>query len=1143
MAAAIVGPCRSVHGQAPAPAHAVGDEFLFDTWETEHGLPENSATAMVQTDDGYLWFGTFGGLVRFDGVAFEVLTPENTPGLPGAGVANLFLDRDGRLWVSTLDGLAVREGLAWREVGADEGWTAPRDPVRSVAQRADGSMLASTFDGRVMTFTEGRWSRLPSPPGRSDTTLVAADAEGRWWLTRPGFVGVWDDAGWREVVPVASELQVGCAPASDGGVWVVTGSTLRKFRDGVEASRMEVRGLAGGLWSLTEDSAGNVWVATHDAGVYRVDPHGRLDRWSAGHGLAYDGVRFVFEDRERNLWVGTSGGGLTRFKARRVRSYGVEHGIEERVVNSVAVDGDAVLVGTYGKGLFRFEGGRAEPVTLPGERGNAVYVQSVLRDRAGRIWVGTFAEGLFVIEGGRVRHLDPARTGGMNTIALFEDASGRIWISGGQDVVCFDAGEVRAIDSAGGALAEVRAFAEVDGAILAASKRAVVRIVEGAAEPFDDPDGRPIADVLCIRPTGDAIWMGTRHGLIRLRPGRTDRVEGLPFRSVSGIVADDAGYWWLATSEGIVRVHPSDLDAAADDEFSVPHLQVLGLADGMATSSCSEGRQPVCAKDASGRLWFATGRGIATVDPSSFRTNDVEPPVVIESASHLDPRGIRRIDAVPASGSAPSGEIVLAPGSRRLEIGYAALSFTDPSAVRFEVMLEGLDEAWQDVGLLRSATYHELSPGHYSFRVRAANNDGVWNERGASLGVVVLPHVWQTWWFRVAMGAALVGVGCVAAWQAAAARGRRRVREEETFRHVVEAAPSAMVLADGHGRIAMTNSQAERDFAYDRRELIGRPVEVLIPEPIGDHREHTRRGVEGHPAFLTLGNGRELRGRRKDGGEFPIEVAHTPIRVGGDTCVLLSIMNVSERKRLDIELAQQRAELAHLSRTTMMGELSGSLAHELNQPLTSILSNAQAAQQIVAREPVDMVEVRAILDDIVEQDKRAGDIIRRLRGLLTKGDVSREMIDLGELVHDVLRILRSELIEHGVEVRSDLSELAPVRGDRVQLQQVLLNLLMNACDAMDALSPEERRLEVLGDVHGGMVRVGVRDVGTGVAPEVVERLFEPFFTTKARGMGLGLAVCRTIIESHGGAMTAENNAGDGATFWFALPPAEGAPAR
>lgn len=247
-------------------------------------------------------------------------------------------------------------------------------------------------------------------------------------------------------------------------------------------------------------------------------------------------------------------------------------------------------------------------------------------------------------------------------------------------------------------------------------------------------------------------------------------------------------------------------------------------------------------------------------------------------------------------------------------------------------------------------------------------------------------------------------------------------------------------------------------------------------------------------------------------------------------------IDVTQRRQAELEAAHQRHELAHLSRVTMLGELSGSLAHELNQPLTAILSNAQAAQRFLARGTDNPDEMRDILTDIVSDDKRAGEVIRRLRGLLKKDEAQFLPIDLNEVVQEVLKLVRSDLLNRNVSIRMELAaDLPVVSADRVLLQQVLLNLMMNGCDAMNGCDTRHRELVVRTAADGDEVRISVTDRGTGIPPGKLETIFESFYTTKDHGMGLGLSVCRSIVTSHRGRLWAENNPEGGASLHVALP--------
>jgi two-component system, LuxR family, sensor kinase FixL len=311
----------------------------------------------------------------------------------------------------------------------------------------------------------------------------------------------------------------------------------------------------------------------------------------------------------------------------------------------------------------------------------------------------------------------------------------------------------------------------------------------------------------------------------------------------------------------------------------------------------------------------------------------------------------------------------------------------------------------------------------------------------------------------------------------------------------------------------------------------------LLPEGLRSAYGGDRGDDLSAPESRAMGTGRELFGRRKDGSEVPVEIGLNPILTSEGKSILASVLDITERRNAERERVRQRAELAHLSRVAMLGELSGSLAHELNQPLTAILSNAQAAQAFLAQEATDLDEVRGILKDIVDEDRRAREVIRRLRLLFRKGEIQFEALDLNELVLEVLKLMNSDLVNHGVKVQTDLVDALPrIKGDRVQLQQVLINLIVNASDAMSDNNGFDRTMRVTTQLEDSQaVQMSVSDAGCGIAADQIERIFEPFHTTKAKGMGLGLAVCRTIVSAHAGKLWATNNRPRGACFHATLP--------
>jgi two-component system sensor kinase FixL len=366
-----------------------------------------------------------------------------------------------------------------------------------------------------------------------------------------------------------------------------------------------------------------------------------------------------------------------------------------------------------------------------------------------------------------------------------------------------------------------------------------------------------------------------------------------------------------------------------------------------------------------------------------------------------------------------------------------------------------------------------------------------------------------------------------------------RVPEPESLHHddpfscALDLLPLAIIVTDPVGQMMFANSAAEELFVYSVEELVGSNAIKLgaglkPPYPFS------------HPDLPVLDldapgntNSREAVAIRKDGTAFPVEISVNHIPAPGQPYSLSIIMDRTERN----ELVRHRQQLAHLTRVSTLGDLAGSLAHELNQPLTAILSNAQAAQRLMTMEPTNLIEVREILRDLVQDTHRASEVIRKIRTLVKKGEIEAAPLGLAGVIKDVALLVHSDAIVRGIRMLVMAApELPPIQGDRVQLQQVLLNLLINAFDAMENCAVSERVVSIQswvgpeGDIH-----VAVQDCGTGVSSDTVSRMFMPFFTSKRDGLGLGLSISRSIVEKHGGRIWAENNKDRGATFYFTLP--------
>ncbi len=358
--------------------------------------------------------------------------------------------------------------------------------------------------------------------------------------------------------------------------------------------------------------------------------------------------------------------------------------------------------------------------------------------------------------------------------------------------------------------------------------------------------------------------------------------------------------------------------------------------------------------------------------------------------------------------------------------------------------------------------------------------------------------------------------------------------EAALLRSVLDTVPDAMVVIDEMGTIQFFSSAAERLFGYTAGEVRGQNVKMLMPPPYRDQHDGYLSRYRTTGERRIIGIGRIVVGRRKDGSTFPMELSVGETSQAGPRLFTGFVRDLTERQRTERRLHELQDGLLHVSRVRSMGQMAAALAHELNQPLTATANYARAALRLLSNPQPDLKRVSEAMERAVQQTLRSGDIIRRLRTFVARGETAREPESMPTLIEEAIALALVGAKEQGVKVLINLDpDLPAVAVDRVQIQQVLLNLIRNAMEAMEDTSV--RQLTVAASVEARHVLVTVRDTGAGVTPEIEAKLFQPFVTTKPEGMGIGLSVCRTIVEGHNGRLWMEQNPGGGSVFHFTLP--------
>jgi ligand-binding sensor domain-containing protein/serine phosphatase RsbU (regulator of sigma subunit) len=804
-------------------------EYRHSVWTVDNGLPQNSAQALAQTRDGYLWIGTQEGLVRFDGLNFTVFSKDNAPAVTDKYIAGLLETQNGTLWGGGFNGclfsmqngvfrkhtidataevrtLCEWQGRVW--VGTSKGlylWERGDSTLQHFTRQnglpdnAVSSLAADTLNGILWVGTQRGLCALRPTSATTNTnsqTKVNAKAQGYTFQTLGTKDGLADETIRSLMVDSKNTLWIGSQGGLQQAVWSGNGSGGDKASQSGNASLRilstftDKSGLSDNvITALYEDSEHTLWVGTATQGLMRrTATQHTFETYQTKDGLSSNEINTLLQDHEGMIWCGNAVGGLNRFANASFTTYSRENGLNAGFVwTMLEVQDGALFFNTNEAGVARFHNGKFTFLTKErnGLLSNAGGAIAEAKD--GTLWVGSAESGVSCLKNGRVVKTYTTQNGllGNNIRVLLEDSKGRMWIgSWNGGLQCLENGRfTNFTEQEGLCNPQLRAIVEGrDGTIWIGTSGGLNALRPNATrlEAYTTANGLTKNHVIFLTEDSEGVlWLGMRGGgLHRYKNGKFTHIstEQVLFdETVYSIVDDGDGHFWMSNNLGVFRVSKAELNACMDGKQARITCTVFGKADGMKVVECNGGRTPAAWRSRDGRIWFANAAGVVVVDPRKIYKNPIPPTVIVEEML---------VDGVLLQKPTAAAAHTLPSNAEKLEFRYTATCLTAAERVKFKYILEGYDKEWQEVGNRRTAYYNNLPHGrNYRFRVIACNNDGVWNDVGAWQEFTITPFWWETWWFY---GLCVMFVSG-SAWQGFRWRtSRLRAKAEELERLVDE---------------------------------------------------------------------------------------------------------------------------------------------------------------------------------------------------------------------------------------------------------------------------------------------------------------------------------------------------------------------
>ncbi len=757
-------------GRAESPPPATKDlqsEYVVDNWQTEDGLPDNFINDVARSADGYLWIATFNGLARFNGLEFTTFDPQNAPQLESRSVTQFTKDAEERLWIFCENGaLSCWSGGRFEDFTGKK-W--PSEGIRLVRDDGHGGVWLGI--GRALyKLSDASFDEVSGKGNIFANFGHVTDIHGRCWEVKSNCLCCLN-ADENAAAPIPDYRAQGwrLLASRDGGIWMMS-DRVRKFRDGVWSDF----GLTGtdSINSYCEDHNGNLWAGTDFGQVWRISTNGVFDRFRLAGVKSSQLGRGLCEDSEGNIWLGTGGNGLFRLKPKVFKVYSSQQGLTSDLVRSVTQDREGHVLFATVNSVDWLRSSAEERAAARGL--DVVLPWEVLAVRDGSLFVGTFAEGLYHLgcDGSWTRFTNSAMNPPPINV-VFQEHDGTVDLGTPKGLWRWNSNCIAPAGMPPGLKnADVRALAQDSSGNLYAGLESggMLRRTEKGWEQWTTNEGLSENHVRCLWIDNDnVVWIGMqRNGLSRFDGNTffnyTNGHSGggasfdLP-ATITALIGDDEGCLWMASNRGVHRAERDQLNRVAAGKLPAPNVIHFDRSDGMGSSECTDDHQPSVCRTSDGRLWFATTFGVSVVDPASLPLNATPPQVRIEEAL-IDDRPAWPTEQSKA-GHAETQALRVPPEHSRLEFRFTALSLKAPSRNRYRFRLVGFESEWEEAGARRTAFYKQVPPGDYEFKVAACNDNGVWNQQGASLAVVVVPPWWKAapvqWCAAIAAGMAIFG--------------------------------------------------------------------------------------------------------------------------------------------------------------------------------------------------------------------------------------------------------------------------------------------------------------------------------------------------------------------------------------------------